>query len=52
MIEVDSSKIKIYRYKKGKIKKILHSDFDFYFWSYEEQTKIKILYFNNILMFG
>lgn len=31
--------------KKGKINKIFHDDYDFYFWDYEEQTKVKHLVF-------
>ena len=29
--------------KKGKLDKIIHNDYNFYFWDYEEQTKIKHL---------
>lgn len=27
--------------KKGKLDKIIHKDYDFFFWDYEEQTKVK-----------
>ena len=45
MVKVDPSKITIeYNLtgsKKGKIKRILYQDLDFFLWPYEEQTKIK-----------
>jgi|GEM_PF-520810 len=32
--------------KKGNLDRIIHEDYDFYFWDYEEQTKIKHLALN------